>query len=113
MQVTFKLNKPDDSDLSGFIRILTDNHYKVTFERNNTKCLMARVELTPSQIRETESVVKNSLRPVCCRNCNYVDSIFYTVFPPMVKCKITDQLHYESDSCNVDDRNIKIYSDSK
>lgn len=54
MLVSFKLFRPDDRDLGAFIRLMTDNHYKIMFERNGTKHLMARVELTDAQIRACE-----------------------------------------------------------
>ncbi len=115
MVVSFRFYRPDDSDLARFIHILTTNNYKVEFEQNGTKNLIARVTISDSQVRDTEAVevAPETKSYRSCGNCPYNDGKVYTSIPPMRRCKVTGQFHNYQDICNVDDENIRIYDMSE
>ena len=102
MKVSFKLYRPDDKQLSSFIKLLTDNGYRLTIERNNTKHMMVKVEVSESALSyyiKDDCVIRN------CSNCKLNDGRVYTSYPAnYYKCTVTGEVRTMSDGCDVDDK---------
>lgn len=84
--IIFKFYRPDDRDLSAFVRLMTDNHYTVTFDRQETKNLICKVSKKSNTVH--------------CGTCKLTYGHSYMSYPPKVKCKVTGEYHLSEDTCN-------------